>query len=95
MLCGCVLLLGLTMTVPLPARSSGADDGKVDVNTASFAELRALPGMGDEYARRVIRFRPYTAKNQLATKGVLPVAEYERIQELVVAHRSRQLAAKK
>ena len=70
-------------------------DGKVDLNTASFAELRALPGMGDEYARRVIRFRPYTAKNQLATKGVLPVAEYERIQALVVAHRSRQLAAEK
>ena len=87
---GAVLLLAVVS----PFGNSN-DDGKVDLNTASFAELRALPGMGDEYARRVMRFRPYTAKNQLATRGVLPEAEYERIQDLVVAHRSRLTPSKK
>ena len=95
MLLAGVLFGVIAAAVPVPGVASGSSDGKIDVNTATFAELRALPGMGDEYARRVIRFRPYSARNQLATKGILPQAEYERIQDLVVAHRERQPVRKK
>ena len=62
---------------------------QLDLNTATFAELRALPGMGDAYVRRIIEGRPYTAKNQLVTRGILPQAAYERIREAIVAHRPR------
>lgn len=95
MLLARVLFAVVVAAATVPGTHTASDDGKVDLNTASFAELRALPGMGDEYARRVIRFRPYTAKNQLATRGVLPEAEYERIQDVVVAHRSRLTPSKK
>ncbi len=60
-----------------------------DLNTATPAQLAALPGMGPEYVRRVIANRPYTAKNQLVTRGVLPQMEYEKIADLVVAHRPK------
>jgi DNA uptake protein ComE-like DNA-binding protein len=60
----------------------------VDINSASAAQLTALPGMGKEYARRVIANRPYRAKNQLSQLGILPDAEYERIKDLIVAHRT-------
>jgi hypothetical protein len=43
--------------------------------------------MGDAYVQRVMAGRPYTAKNQLTTRGILPSAEYERIRELIIAHR--------
>jgi hypothetical protein len=46
--------------------------------------------MGDAYAARVIAGRPYTAKNQLVTRGILPKDEYERIRELIIAHRPKQ-----
>jgi DNA uptake protein ComE-like DNA-binding protein len=59
----------------------------LDINTAVPAQLRALPGMGDVYVRRVIDGRPYTAKNQLATRGVLPQQEYQRIAAMIVAHK--------
>lgn len=59
----------------------------LDINTATAAELRALPGMGDAYVRRVIAGRPYTAKNQLTTRGVLPAAAYAQIKDLIIAHR--------
>jgi competence protein ComEA len=59
----------------------------LDLNTATFAQLRALPGMGDEYARRIIRNRPYTAKNQLSTRGILPQTVYLEIAPFVVARR--------
>lgn len=63
-------------------------DAVLDLNTATAAELRALPGMGAVYVKRIIDGRPYSAKNQLLTRGILPQAAYERIRDLVVAHRT-------
>jgi len=80
-----MLVCGVAVAAP-------SKDELVDLNTASVAQLRALPGMGDEYVRRVVAGRPYSAKNQLLTRGVLPQAEYERIAGLVVAHRVKAAA---
>jgi len=75
------LLLGMLLV----AVTGKAD--LLDLNTATQAQLSTLPGMGREYVRRVIANRPYTAKNQLVTRGILPQTEYEKIADLVVAHR--------
>jgi len=64
-----------------------ASKNLLDVNTATAAQLKALPGMGDMYVQRVVAGRPYTAKSQLATRGIVPQAEYERIKEQIIAHR--------
>jgi DNA uptake protein ComE-like DNA-binding protein len=61
----------------------------LDLNTATLEQLKTLPGMGVVYARRVIAGRPYTAKNQLVTRGILPRETYEKLQALVVAHRPK------
>ena len=70
-----------------PSATTTPASGPLDINTATPAQLRALPGMGDAYVKRIIDGRPYTAKNQLVTRGVLPQTAYERIREGVVAHR--------
>ena len=80
------LLLALTLLI-LPASADWpTNPNLVDINTATAAQLKALPGMGDEYVRRIIAGRPYTAKNQLLSRGVLPQAAYERIAPLIIAH---------
>jgi competence protein ComEA len=61
----------------------------LDLNTATPAQLKALPGMGDAYVQRIIEGRPYTAKNQLVTRGVLPAAAYEKIAPMVIARRPK------
>jgi DNA uptake protein ComE-like DNA-binding protein len=66
-----------------------ASKNLLDINTATAAQLKALPGMGDEYVRRIIAGRPYTAKNQLTTRGILPQSAYEQIRELIIAHRPK------
>lgn len=73
---------------PAPAASAPAAD-LIDINTATAEQLKTLPGMGDAYVKRIIDGRPYSAKNQLATKGILPKAAYDRIAEKIVARRQK------
>jgi len=72
------------------AEKIAASQQLLDINTATAAQLKALPGMGDAYVQRVIAGRPYTAKNQLTQRGILPAEEYEKIKPLIIAHRVKQ-----
>ncbi len=67
------------------SRTQPASD-PLDINTAIPQQLNALPGFGPAYTRRVIAGRPYTAKNQLVTRGVIPQSVYDRIADRIVAH---------
>src|SRR5947209_17702776 len=46
--------------------------GLVDLNSASAAELKTLPGIGDAYAAAIIKNRRYANKTQLKSKNVIP-----------------------
>ena len=72
------------------ASSASAITGKLDINTATADQLKAFPGIGDAYAKRIIDGRPYTAKNQLTTRGILPAATYNRIKDQIVASRPKK-----
>jgi competence protein ComEA len=73
--------------VPRAAQAEAPRGDLLDINVATAQELGALPGMGPVYARRVLEGRPYTAKNQLVTRGILPAGAYEQIKDRIVAHR--------
>jgi len=72
------------------AQKISASKDLLDINTATPEQLKALPGMGDAYAQRIIAGRPYTAKNQLTQRGILPASAYEKIKPLIVAHRPKK-----
>ena len=72
---------------PQPVTQAQPAGDLLDINTATPAQLNALPGFGPAYTKRVIEGRPYTAKNQLVTRGVLPKSAYELVASRIVAHR--------
>ena len=63
---------------------------RVDINHASVAELMKVQGMTRTWAGRIVRFRPYRAKNDLLDRGVVTSQVYSRIKDYIIAHRDRQ-----
>jgi competence protein ComEA len=99
------LVVALLLTTPLavvaqsPAAKSSAaaaiasaatPANKLDINTATADQLKAFPGIGDAYSKRIIDGRPYTAKNQLVSRGVLPESVYNKIKDSIIASQPKK-----
>ena len=68
-----------------PAVSQPAKAELIDINTATKAELSALPGVGDVYSQKIIEGRPYAKKDQLKSKKIIPGATYDKIKDKIIA----------
>jgi competence protein ComEA len=64
-------------------------EARIDINAASPEQLLKVPGMTRTWAARIIRYRPYRAKNDLVDRGVVTSQVYDRIKDYIIAHRAK------
>jgi competence protein ComEA len=66
-------------------KGAASTAGLVDINSASAADLKALPGIGDAYSAAIMKNRPYANKTQLRSRNVIPQGTYDKIKDKVIA----------
>ena len=77
-----------------PTKAGNADPpapkaATVDINTATAADLKALPGMTDSDAAEIVQGRPYKDPSDLTEKKILSDAEYAKIKDRLVAGQNK------
>jgi competence protein ComEA len=57
----------------------------LDINSASQAELEALPTIGKVKAAKIIAGRPWKGKDDLVAKNILSAADYAKVKDMIIA----------
>jgi DNA uptake protein ComE-like DNA-binding protein len=102
---GLMLLLVLSVFLPLgitqAPKTTGTETkkeqvkkntpsaGLIDINSASADQLKALPGIGNAYSKKIIDGRPYANKSQLVSRKIIPQATYDRIKDQIIAKQNK------
>jgi len=73
------------LPVPPAAAAASAATALIDINSASAAVLKGIPGIGEAYAAKMIGGRPYKAKNDLVSKNILSAVLYAKIKDRIIA----------
>ncbi|NUQ27111.1 MAG: helix-hairpin-helix domain-containing protein [Acidobacteriaceae bacterium] len=72
------------------ASTASSASSLVDINSATADQLKAIPGIGDAYSKKIIDGRPYANKTQLVSKNILPQGVYDKVKDKIIAKQAKK-----
>lgn len=75
----------VTPSAPVAGSPNAAKGALLDINSATAAELDALPGIGAARSGAIIKGRPYKGKDDLVQKKIIPQNVYDGIKDKIIA----------
>ncbi len=70
---------------PAAAGKALPPSARLDINTASEAELAQLRGIGEARARAIVKGRPYSGRDDLVNRKIIPQGVYDEIKDQIIA----------
>jgi len=55
----------------------------IDINSGTIDQLKALVGIGDTYAKKIVEGRPYQRTDELVTKTIIPQMTYDKLKDRI------------
>jgi competence protein ComEA len=88
------MIFAVAIALPLPAAmlfapSVQAEVALLDINSATAAQLDALPGIGPARSAAIIKGRPYNGKDDLINRKIIPQNAYDGIKDKIIARQKR------
>jgi competence protein ComEA len=56
----------------------------LDINSGSIDELKALPGIDDVYAQKIVDGRPYQKKDELVSRRIIPEVIFNKLKDRII-----------
>ncbi len=72
---------------PATAPAKAADP--MDINSATAKQLATLDGIGDARSAAIIKGRPYSGKDDLVNKKIIPQDVYDKIKDKIIAKQKK------
>ena len=66
-----------------PSKKSTAKADRLDVNTASMDQLKAIRGLNEAEAKKIVEGRPYKRRGDLLSKKAVSQETYDKIKDQV------------
>src|SRR6185503_524649 len=66
-----------------PTKKSTAKADRLDVNTASMDQLKAIRGLNEAEAKKIVEGRPYKRRGELLSRKIVTQETYDKIKDRV------------
>jgi competence protein ComEA len=63
----------------------------LDINSGPIEDLKALPGINDAYAQKIVAGRPYEKRDDLVSRKILPPSTYKKIKDRIITVETGQI----